>query len=401
MKSCCSFTYPGPLEEIRDRQLLGRSIADFHSQVLQRFQGPRSDTKREWSITLGKNLIFNHAALVFIERALRNYQGSASELEFCLELDDVTYRHFYSLQTAVSSASKILALPLVIERHAQGSTGKERLVIPLPVTKHPIKFPESLCQESEAPVPKLVLIPYENEFDLLFANQIGILNLVAEKARVSPLSWFRALLGRDPKKLSQKIGLNFRQIAPSADIHPTAVIEGSIIGPGAQVGAHCVVRYSYLGSDSKLYDGAKVEFSVVGNRCWLMHDLVLYRSHVENDVFLIHGPYQFSGFQNKSSAFATILMDYRPDRKAIRVLTPKGIREYQGPFLGSILKEGAKTLGGSLISPGLIIPQNTWLSAESKSIHRQLTGPNRPPHDQLINSHSKQAQRQDLVKSDS
>ena len=119
----------------------------------------------------------------------------------------------------------------------------------------------------------------------------------------------------------------------------------------------------------RLHDGAKVEFSVVGNGSWLMHDLVLYRSYAEESVFLIHGPYQFSSFQSGSGAFATIMMDYRPDRKPIRVKTPKGIRNYLGPFLGSVLKPGAKTFGGSLVAPGRIIPSETWLACEAKSVH--------------------------------
>jgi NDP-sugar pyrophosphorylase family protein len=228
-----------------------------------------------------------------------------------------------------------------------------------------------LCDESEATIPEIVLIPYESDFDILFANQVAVLNAIEEGVRHSPVAWLRSCFARSPKKWSRRVALCYRKVDPTAEIHPTAIVEGCIIGPRAQVGAHAVVRFSSVGADTKLYDGAKVEFSVVGARCWLMHDLVLYRSHVEDDVFLIHGPYQFSGFQSKSSAFATILMDYRPDRKPIRVETPQGRREYQGPFLGSILREGAKTLGGSLIAPGLIIPKDRWLSVDSQFVQRQ------------------------------
>ena len=73
----------------------------------------------------------------------------------------------------------------------------------------------------------------------------------------------------------------------------------------------------------------------------------MFRCHVEGEVFLIHGSYQFSCFESGSAAFATIMMDYRPDGKAIRVKTCRGIREYGGRFLGALLKERAKSLGGS------------------------------------------------------
>jgi NDP-sugar pyrophosphorylase family protein len=147
------------------------------------------------------------------------------------------------------------------------------------------------------------------------------------------------------------------------------VVEGSVIGRGARVGAHCVVRYSVIGERARLHDGAKVELSVVGAGAWLMHDLVLYRSVAEAGAFLIHGPYQFSYFQRGSGAFATIMMDYRPDARPIQVKTAHGLKPYGGRFLGSVVGEGAKTLGGSMLAPGRIVPPETWLAADPQQIH--------------------------------
>jgi NDP-sugar pyrophosphorylase family protein len=179
----------------------------------------------------------------------------------------------------------------------------------------------------------------------------------------------RSLWNRLSKDWRKNVVLNYKNVHPTAQVHPTAVVEGSIIGPHAEIGAHCVVRYSYIGENVTLHDGAKVEFSVVGNHSWLMHDLVLVRSLTEDHVFLIHGPYQFSYFQSGSSAFATILMDYRPDAKPIQVKTSHGLKNYGGRFLGSVLKEGAKILGGTLLAPGRIVPENTWLGVPSDDIH--------------------------------
>src|SRR2546430_15394133 len=91
-----------------------------------------------------------------------------------------------------------------------------------------------------------------------------------------------------------------------------------------------------------------------------MHDLVLSRSVTEDEVFLIHGPYQFSLFQHASAAFATILMDWRPDR-AIHAPTDSGIRDYAGAFPGSVLGEGAQLLGRTLLPPGRVAPPRACL----------------------------------------
>lgn len=169
---------------------------------------------------------------------------------------------------------------------------------------------------------------------------------------------------------SRRLGLCFAHIDSTADVHPTAVIEGSVVESDARVGAHAVVRYSHVGRGARLFDGVTVEHSVVGPRSWLMHGLALYRSHVEDEAFLIHGPYQFSCFQSGSAAFATIMMDYRPDARPIRAETVDGIREYRGRFLGALLQEKSKALGGCLLTPGLTVPAGTWLACDPASLHR-------------------------------
>ena len=129
-----------------------------------------------------------------------------------------------------------------------------------------------------------------------------------------------------------------------------------------------MVRYSVLGKKVVLHDGAKVEYSIVDNESWLMHDLVLYRSLTESNVFLIHGPYQFSYFQHQSAAFANIMMDYRPDNSPIRINTPSGVRAYQGRFLGALLEEKARVFGGTLTAPGITIPSEQEITCDINTI---------------------------------
>jgi hypothetical protein len=321
--------------------------------------------KAYWRISLGETLLFNRRGLEALRGAVEGYRGSASRLSFRLRPDAATLAHFYSLQPQ----GEIL-LPVLAEREDGDGTTKE-ISLSLAAKTERVAFPRSLRAEDDAPIPPFLLMPYSGDFDLLFANQIAVLNAIEDGVRSSPAAWLRALSSTRRVGFRRKLALGFRSVDPTADVHPTAVIEGSYVGPGAYVGAHCVVRFSHIGAGARLHDGAKAEFSVVGPRSWLMHDLVLYRCYTEEEVFLIHGPYQFSGFQSRSAAFATILMDYRPDGKPIRVRYGEESREYRGPFLGSLLKEGAKTLGGSLIAPGLVIPSETWLGADAEAVHRQ------------------------------
>ena len=71
-----------------------------------------------------------------------------------------------------------------------------------------------------------------------------------------------------------------------------------------------------------------------------------------------------------SSAFATILMDYRPDGRPIRVENKERNMEYRGRFLGSILKTKSKTLGGVLLAPGSIVPEGGAIFSKKELLQR-------------------------------
>ncbi|MDB5681988.1 MAG: hypothetical protein JWO16_1793, partial [Sphingomonas bacterium] len=334
-----------------------------------------------WRVDLGDRLLFDREGLRLIAATLAAYRGSADVLTFALRLDAQTFADYYSLQGIETDAA--IPLDAFARRVSAGAcvgsgVAAEVLAIALPVDKTSVPFPAALTAAGDATLPRALLMPCGSPFDLLFANQIALTTDLARRVRRSPRALIAALLPRRGVARRLRCALAYRSIAADAQIHPTAVVEGSVIGPGARIGAHCVVRFSRIGAGARLHDGAKVEFSVVGARSWLMHDLVLVRSQVEDDVFLIHGPYQFSQFQSGSAAFATILMDYRADRRPIRVATAAGPRAYLGRFLGCVLESGAKTLGGSVVGPGRIVARDTWLGVEASAVHLD-DAPDAPP----------------------
>ncbi len=337
---------------------------------LERASAERKVKNSVWTFDIHSSLLFEREGLELVLRAAHQYSGSANELDFLLKIDPLTYRDYYSLHETQSDSSSGILLTLPIRARKTGRPLVDRVVIDLPVETHMMPFPESLCPPTLFSQPKALLLPMITDFDLLFANQILLPIELRRAVFASPMTWLKAMAPSGGQHLRSRLGKSFSQIHPSAQVHPTAVVEGSWIGAGTRVGAHCVVRYSHIDSNVRLHDGAKVELSVVGRGSWLMHDLVLYRCHVEDEVFLIHGPYQFSSFQSRSGAFATIMMDYRPDAKPIRVATPTGVRNYAGRFLGAVLKPGSKTLGGSLLAPGQVVPENVWLSANPSDVHR-------------------------------
>jgi hypothetical protein len=356
------YRYEGPRPELAHREILGRTIGDHHAEALGHFATATAD----WDVELGPDLLFDRGGLDRIARALSDYRGPATRLDLALTVDDATFREYYSLGTS----ERPVRLPAVATR--AGAAGpRDTLLITLPSSSEGVPVPRGLGPPTEAATPHALLVPCRSPFDVLFANQIALAAELRRRAARSPGTWLRAALRRQGvHDLRQRVARAYRDVHPTAEVHPTAVLEGAIVGPHARIGAHCVVRYGVVREGARLHDGAKVELSVVGAGAWLMHDLVLFRSVAERGVFLIHGPYQFSHFHRDSGAFATILMDYRPDGRPIQVKTPAGLRPYGGTFLGSVVGEGAKTLGGSLLAPGRVVPPRTWLSPAPDSVHR-------------------------------
>jgi hypothetical protein len=358
-------------DPLKQRRLLCRNIAEIHQLTLSSVNQKQTRIT-DWNVTLEDNLLFDAAGLNALANTIHFYRGKANQLHFKLQLSKEAIRDYYSHSTFLESddiSSNLISLPITANRkELVNNDSEETLIVTTPELRTNINYPVSLTQPDVNSTPLGLLMPYSCEHDCLFANQIALFSLLNERIRRSPLNWLRAIFSRRKVSLNQRISLSWKQVHRSADIHSSAIIEGSVIGEGCRIGAHCVVRYSVLGKNVQLYDGAKVEYSAIDDNSWLMHDLVLYRCLIESDVFLIHGPYQFSYFQKQSAAFASIMMDYRPDAKPIRINTPSGVRQYQGRFLGALVKEKSKVFGGTLTSPGITIPAGKEIIANPENI---------------------------------
>lgn len=356
--------YDGPSLELLRRELLAKPLVQFHKSAIAAVK-PSLKKIPGWRLILGRDLIFDESGLRLLIDALAEAKGD--RVKFQLLCDPMTFRDFYSLGR---DRSEMILLPVTAIRNGGNPQNLVMADVQLPRGNEYIPFPMGLCEPHDISVPMAVLMPYRNPFDLLFANQIAYPCELRRRVPHSLSAWAGIFTKRFAPNLSRRLALGMKSIHHRAEVHPTAVIEGSVIEEGARIGAHCVVRFSHIGKHARLHDGAKVEFSTVGERSWLMHDLVIYRCAVEREVFLIHGPYQFSAFHAASSAFATVMMDFLPDGRPITVHWDQRKWKYQGRFLGAILMEGAKTLGGTSTAPGIILGENTWAADKPENIHR-------------------------------
>jgi carbonic anhydrase/acetyltransferase-like protein (isoleucine patch superfamily) len=68
------------------------------------------------------------------------------------------------------------------------------------------------------------------------------------------------------------------RIGRGVDIHPTARVEGCIIGDGAKIGAQALVRGALIGAGAVLEDRCNVAYSVVGPRSFVSKYTLIYTS---------------------------------------------------------------------------------------------------------------------------
>ena len=151
---------------------------------------------------------------------------------------------------------------------------------------------------------------------------------------------------------------NLNKIGKYCKIHPTAIIEASLIEDNVTIGAYAVVRFSQIGSGSFLSDQVTVINSVLGKNNYIANSNFLGFNLLFDNVFLIHGPYQFSVFGNHSAAFAVINCDIRLDQQNIKIQTDAGLLDSNQKLLGIAYGHYSKTGGGNIIAAGRIVPNH-------------------------------------------
>ncbi len=98
---------------------------------------------------------------------------------------------------------------------------------------------------------------------LLRANQLALLAHGHDLLHTRPMRLLGAAL-RARSVNQHKVMARLTQRGPGCDIHPTAVVEASVLGAGVKVGAHAVVRHSHLCDNAIVGDQANVVSSVLG-----------------------------------------------------------------------------------------------------------------------------------------
>ena len=192
---------------------------------------------------------------------------------------------------------------------------------------------------------------------------LALANMAANFARLAELKkmtlWEKVVTLAKARSLNKfKILGAVSRVHPEAEVHPTAVIEGSVVEKGAKIGAYAVVRFSHVGENAFIDDHAGLKFSVVGKEAYVANNCVLFFTVAYPRAFLISGPYQFSLFGYDTAMMNSIPADYRMDGSSVPVQTATGVKDTGLKFVGSVIGHRTKIAAGVIIAPGRLIPND-------------------------------------------
>jgi len=206
---------------------------------------------------------------------------------------------------------------------------------------------------------------------------VNIAAILASGARLQKSSkaklLFLALKARSFNKW--KILCQLNKIGSNCDIHPTAYVEGSVIGDGVAIGAGAVVRESVIGKGSFIGNGVIVEESVIGEGSSILNGHILYS---------VLYPHSFSVAEMVSASLVgrdtfmglnSTLTDFRLDGKNVTVLKDGIAIDSGNTFLGSCLGHGVYLGSGCIVAPGRTVPNGLRLaSCKEKTIWEGSNG---------------------------
>ena len=194
-------------------------------------------------------------------------------------------------------------------------------------------------------------------FHYLQAN-LALLLMKGVPSRKALPEWFFSKFATGNSRAFYFLIKRMNRIGKGCKIHPTAVLEGAVLGDNVTIGAYSVIRMSAIESGTKIEDHVIVKYSLIGKDNYISHANQIIFCQTLDEVFLIHGPYQFSFFGRKSSAMAVINCDVRLDQKTISIPTDEGILDSKQPLLGVAYGHRSVIGGGNIIAAGRIIPND-------------------------------------------
>lgn len=348
-------------DQIGQVPIMGKTLRDVQDKYVHALEGAITDIEEEREIThkdgyflFEENIFFT---LPFLKSCIKIAIRRKKNLQFCLKRNSFNER--FILPTSLDTDD---FHQLNFHYHS-GSDAEEKAVIEQELFEYKMQLPVQIIKGRDYNMDQCdtFAVHIISPFHLLFAN-LG-LNLARSVKFQSRIPVFlRKKFGQQDSRWFYRGLKRLNKIGKNCKIHATALIEGSLIGDNVTIGAYSIVRMSTLESDCYVAENVSVINSVLGKRTFIANSNYISSCFTYPEVFLIHGPYQFSVFGEKSACFAIINCDFRLDQGTIKIPTSQGILDSHQPLLGIAYGHRSKAGGGNIIAAGRIVPNDLHIN---------------------------------------
>lgn len=348
-------------DPIGDCSILKKKLNDHQKESILAVGGQLIDIESEDEISesdphfvFSEDLFFSKP---FLESAVEHAKTATSNLRFCVDRKEYNERY-------------VLPQPQDTEQHhvynfhfRKGEKTEKLQEINQVVFEHAYTIPDQIVKGRRYHMhqSETFAMHITSPFHLLFANLALNLERTVRLQKKIP-KWVKERFGTYGGKWFYRGLKRLNKIGKNCNIHPSAIIEGSVIGDNVTIGANSIVRLSHLSSNCYVSENVSVINSILHEGTFISNSNYINSCVCLEETFLIHGPYHLSIFGRHSACFAVINCDIRLDQKTIRIPTSTGIMDSAQEIIGIAYGHRSKTGGGNIIAAGRIVPNDLHIN---------------------------------------
>lgn len=355
-------------DKILDIPILGTSLGDYQESIIVEILGLELiDISDVQYITHEQYYLFNEDIFFtkeFIRKVISSPKGKS--IRFCLNENEFNRTYVFDHST---DATENLKFEFYFKRAEDSSDKVENHYLDQRPFDQYFSVPKQIDPKGEKYFGQCDLFASTiiSPFHLLYTNIALNLGRTIGVQKILP-NWFIKKFIPVGGWLYYKSLKRLNKIGKNCLIHPSAIIEGCVIGDNVKIGANCVVRLSTLGSNTTLEENVTLTYSILGPGCYIANGNVVNFCMCYENVFLIHGPYQFSLYGKNVGVMAVINCDFRLDQKSIKFMSSKGLIDSKQGLLGICYGHNTVVGGGNIIAPGRIVPNNLKIAPPANII---------------------------------
>jgi len=344
-------------DEIGTVPVCGKPLSFYQENLIQRIGSCVQDIEYEEEINENEYFVFDNDLFFsekFLKQVKRSYNADQDSKQFILSPNEFNDRFVLP-----DSKDENQYLKYNFFYRNKKSKKSREIVVQQKLYDHYIMLPDQIVKGGNyyyGPCDTFIS-RIASPFHLLQINMaVNLLRTVRLFARYP--EWIRERFAQSYSHRYSRALRSLNKIGKNCRIHRSAVIEGAQIGDNVIIGANTTVRLSIIGDGTYISDNIGIQNSVIGKNNYISNSNFINNCVTYDDVFLIHGPYQFSVFGRSSAVFATINCDIRLDQKTVKIPTDNGLIDSNQPLLGIAYGHHSKVGGGNIIASGRIVPNH-------------------------------------------